>query len=352
MRIVVNDIAASKGGAMTVLKDFYECVRDNDTENEWIFLLGDNYLEETDNIKVITLPEVKKSRIKRLIFDKFSGRKFIKTLNPDVVFSMQNTIVYGLRNIPQLIYMHQSIPFQTIKSFSFFKSSERSTAIIQHIIGRSICKSVRNATKIIVQTEWIRDAVIKKCGIPRSRIVNILPPVKDLSDYANGDIFDKTKFFYPTAPAVYKNNSAVYKASEMLSADGIAHEVKLTIAPQNSRGAVKCVGRMPFEDVLREYNGSTLVFPSYIETVGLPMLEARSLGSLILASDCPFSREVLKDYENAYFFDPFKPDELAMLMKKVISGEIIKKAVAPASSEPRNTWKDVMDEVTEAGKQK
>ena len=41
MRIVVNDIAASKGGALTVLKDFYNCVRENDTENEWIFLLGD-----------------------------------------------------------------------------------------------------------------------------------------------------------------------------------------------------------------------------------------------------------------------------------------------------------------------
>ena len=47
MRIVVNDIAASKGGALTVLKDFYSCVRENDKENEWIFLLGDNLLEET-----------------------------------------------------------------------------------------------------------------------------------------------------------------------------------------------------------------------------------------------------------------------------------------------------------------
>ena len=53
MRIVVNDIAASKGGALTVLKDFYNCVRENDTDNEWIFLLGEKLLENTSNIKTI-----------------------------------------------------------------------------------------------------------------------------------------------------------------------------------------------------------------------------------------------------------------------------------------------------------
>ena len=59
MRIVVNDIAAQKGGALTVLKDFYNYVKENDTENEWIFLLGEKLLEETDNIKIITLPKIK-----------------------------------------------------------------------------------------------------------------------------------------------------------------------------------------------------------------------------------------------------------------------------------------------------
>ena len=50
MRIVVNDIAASTGGAMTVLRDFYNCVCDSDKENEWIFLLNDRYFKETDNV--------------------------------------------------------------------------------------------------------------------------------------------------------------------------------------------------------------------------------------------------------------------------------------------------------------
>ena len=71
------------------------------------------------------------------------------------------------------------------------------------------------------------------------------------------------------------------------------------------------------------------------------------MGTVVLASDCPFSREVLKDYENAYFFDPFKPRELKELMKQVATGTIIKKPVeAPAETAP-DSWLTVMQTVLE-----
>ena len=50
------------------------------------------------------------------------------------------------------------------------------------------------------------------------------------------------------------------------------------------------------------YARSILVFPSYVETFGLPLLEARKSGTYILASDCSFSREILEGYEKALFF--------------------------------------------------
>ena len=71
MRIVVNDIAASTGGAMTVLRDFYSCVCENDHENEWIFLLNQPYFQETENVKIITLPEIKKSGLRKAILKKY-----------------------------------------------------------------------------------------------------------------------------------------------------------------------------------------------------------------------------------------------------------------------------------------
>lgn len=343
MRIVVNDIAASKGGALTVLKDFYNCVRENDTENEWIFLLGDRILKETDNIKIITLPEIKNSRIKKLAFDLFTGKKFIKKLNPDVIFSLQNTAVFGVK-VPQIIYLHQSIPFQTVKKFSFFKSYERSLAVYQHFIGRVIKKSVKVCDKVIVQTEWMRDAVCKQCGVSKDKVLKILPEVADISSYNTSRSFNNKSFFYPTSPAIYKNNGAIFKACEILSQTYDDIVVTLTLPENYSKDNVRCVGKLPYGEVIEKYAESTLIFPSYIESFGLPLAEARKVGTIVLASDCPFSHEVLEGYENAYFFDPFKAEELAALMEHVITGDIDKQKPSTDTNTGTESWLLILKE--------
>lgn len=344
MRIVVNDIAASKGGALTVLKDFYHCVRENDTENEWVFLLGDSILEETDNIKVIALPHIKNSRAKKLTFDLFTGKNFINGLKPDVVFSMQNTITFGVK-APQVLYLHQPVPFQTTKKFSLLKGSERTLAVYQHLIGRVIKRSVKACNKVIVQTKWMKDAVIQQCGISEDRIVQVIPTVADLSSYHTDVPFLADHFFYPTASPIYKNNNAIFQACKILDEQGIHCDVVLTLPQERSQGNVRCVGRLPYSDVIEKYAQSTLIFPSYIETFGYPMAEARKVGTVVLASDCPFSREVLEGYENAYFFDPFRPQELASLMERVITGDIVKKTVAQNTAACADSWLRILEVV-------
>lgn len=341
MRIVVNDIAASTGGAMTVLRDFYRCVCDNDTENEWIFLLGERYFEETDNVKIIPMPDIKKSGLKKLLFDFFTGRKFISALKPDVVFSMQNIITFGLK-VPQVTYIHQSIPFQTVKKFSFLKGSERKLAVIQHLIGAIIKASAKRSTRVIVQTQWMKEAVCKQCRIAADRVSVVMPQVKPFA-FTNAVAFDPTAFFYPTAPGIYKNNAAVYAASEQLAQQGLDCRVTLTLPEEKSRGQVTCVGRLPYDEVVARYHSSTLLFPSYIETFGYPLAEARQAGTVVLASDTAFSREVLAGYENAYFFDPFKPLELAVLMERVIRGDIVRQEIPAAQTAQRDSWAEVMD---------
>jgi len=341
MRIVVNDIAASTGGAMSVLRDFYSAVCDTDKENEWIFLLNDRYFEETDNVKIQTLPEVKKSKIKKLLFDFVTGRKYIENLAPDVVLSMQNIITFGLK-IPQAVYIHQSIPFQSIKRFSFLKKTERKLAVVQYLIGGIIKLSAKKSDCIIVQTKWMKEAVCKLCHQPESKVLTSLPVVKDEPSNNETVLFDHTSFFYPTASAIYKNNDCIYRASAMLDEKGITHKITLTLPSEKSKGSITCTGRLPHEDVMKCYCESTLIFPSYIETFGYPLAEARQAGTIVLASDTPFSREVLDGYENAYFFDPFKPEELAELMETVISKRIEKREVVGLEERSEDSWSQVI----------
>lgn len=350
----MNDIAASKGGALTVLRSFYKYLVENDRENEWIFLLSDNYIEETENIKIIVLENVKSSWKNRLKFDFFSGKKYISSLNPDVVFSLQNTIVFGLA-YPQVVYMHQSIPFQKVKKFSFLKSEERKLAIYQYIIGSLIKQSIKKADRVIVQTKWIRSALIDIVNINPDHVIQIFPNFENnIKDNLYKDyIFDRHNFFYPAAKQIHKNHQCIYEASDILEKQGIKeYNISITIKNEKKMKNITCLGALSFSSVIERYHTDTLIFPSYIETVGLPMLEARQVGTIILASDCPFSREVLDGYVNAYFFDPFKPSELADLMKKVLSGEITKVLADTQIKKTKNNWELVRDVLIDLGGQK
>jgi glycosyltransferase involved in cell wall biosynthesis len=344
VRIVVNDIAANVGGAMTVLQDFYTCVCEYDRENQWIFLLNDRYFPETDNVKIYTLPDVKKSRVRKLLFDFVTGRRYINAHKPDVVLSLQNIITFGVK-APQLVYIHQSIPFQTQKRFSFIKKDERFLAVIQYFIGGIIKLSAKRSNRVIVQTNWMKDAICRQCRIPENRVVVSSPVVDRKACMQANGLFEKASFFYPTADASYKNNDCIRKASELLEQQGVDHIVTLTLPKERSGGKVVCVGRLPYRKVFEYYSTSTLVFPSYIETFGYPLAEARTVGTIILAADTSFAREVLADYENAYFFDPFQPAQLADLMGRVVSGEISVKPTEQACEPADQGWINVLNQI-------
>lgn len=354
MRIVVNNTAASSGGALTILKGFYDSIINSEKakQHQWIFLLGNNYIAETDYVKVVIIEEAKKNWIGRLKFDLYKAKKVVEELEPDVIISLQNTLLMGL-NIPQVLYMHQSLPFQKEKNFSFINKQERKLAVYQHIIGRLIKDSVRKADFVIVQTEWIKEAVINSTDIYRKNIVSILPPLEAVLNSDKECTFNKKEFFYPAAASIYKNHKCIYEASDLLKKRGIKdYRISLTIKNEYPHDNFLYLGNIAFEEVLNKYKKSTLVFPSYIETVGLPLIEARELGTIILAANCEYAREVLKNYENAYFFEPTEPKELAHLMEKILNGVIIKKEVKRISYKKENTWNQVIDILLEQGSEK
>ncbi len=349
MRIVVNDIAASSGGVLTVLKDFYQFVKETDKENEWFFLVCDDYIEPTENIHVIKMPEIKKSYIKRLLFDFVTGRKLIKELKADFVFSLQNTVIHGVK-VPQTVYQHQPLPFQDVKNYSFFKSDERKMAMYQHLIGKTIFLSAKKADKLIVQTEWMREAINKKCSVPKERIVKIAPNVEDLQKWRVDVQRKANAFFYPTSAMPYKNISCIYEACKSLEGKNLDFDVKITVPNGENQKNISYIGQIPRNEVFVSLCEATLIFPSYIETFGYPLIEAAQMGAIVLAADCDYAHEVLNGYQNAYYFDPFNPQELADLIEKVVIGEIKCRDVFTKVETSGNTWKNVIDEIVSTKK--
>ncbi|MCF1619990.1 glycosyltransferase [Tetragenococcus koreensis] len=315
MKIVVNDIAASEGGALTVLQEFYEEIRSSNDSNEWVFLLNDYYLEETGNIKIKLFSEVKNSWFKRLKFELFQGGKIINQLKPDIYFSLQNTATFGI-NTKQIVYLHQPLPYQNEKNFSFFKKDESKLAIYQKVMGRLYDYMFKKTdAKIIVQTEWMKRAVSKRVN----NEIKIVPPRVKIPAQLPNRLKKKEKvtFFYPASELQYKNHKVIFSAVNNLVQKGYTNfQVVLTIPPRkiSNPEMYHFIGQITRDKVFEYYANSILLFPSYIETYGLPLKEATFFNAPIIASKTAFSMEILKDYGHVVFFNKYDSDELANLM--------------------------------------
>lgn len=97
--------------------------------------------------------------------------QLVKKYKIDKIISYQNNII-PRTNVPQTLYMHNSIPFSDVK-FKFLK--EPKLWAYQNIISRLIFKSMKKADYIIVQSSWIKEASITKLKINKNKI-SVEPP--------------------------------------------------------------------------------------------------------------------------------------------------------------------------------
>ncbi|MBQ9443576.1 MAG: glycosyltransferase [Lachnospiraceae bacterium] len=320
-RVLVLDIAASKTGALSVLQDFYGYVCDragtdgNCSDVRWTFVTGaQGILEERPdkNVDIIIRSDVKASSARRLRFELIDGGAWINKISPDIVFSLENMIPRGIRqDIKQVLYIHQPVGFQHFKKFSLFRREEKEQALYQKFYHPLIISSAKRADRCVVQTEWMRKALIHDIGGAGDNVFKVPPSIPDLTEYVEPGAFEKKRFFYPASDLPYKNHAVIEEARKRLEADGYDPEVIYTKDKL-----------IPREEVFEEYARSTLLFPSYLETYGMPLGEARQFGNPILAADTDFAREVLVDYGNAHFFDAFDANALAGLMKDVMEDRI------------------------------
>ena len=329
MRILVYDVAASEGGAITVLKSFYEELK-QDKENQYLFVLGVYELEETDNIRVLNFPWIKKSPLHRLYFDHFIAHKLVKAYEIDRVLSLQN-IELPHAGVLQTVYEHNALPFSEYK-FKIWEAPD--LWVYQQILGRMMKSSIRKADKVIVQTNWMKEEIVRQCGIPTDRIEVKFPHVEMLPTESYHLDEDKPVFFYPANASAYKNHRTFLEACKLLNQSGYEnYEVIWTVTGEENDSIramkketeeaglpIRFEGTMPRRRLFDLYASSVLVFPSYIETIGLPLLEARSAGAWILAADCLYARDMVGDYERAEFFGIFDSEKLCELMEKWTGG--------------------------------
>lgn len=331
MRIMVLDVPTTIGGGLTILTQFYQRAVE-DTENEWFFVVGRPGAEmpDTPNIRVFRFPEVKKNWGTRLYFDLVTAPKFAKDNKIDKVISLQGSYLHGVK-CEQVLYLQQALLFY---DFPCSLTMEPRIWIYKNILSRLRAKDVRKADKLIVQIESTKNACAKRYGVPTEKFLVEAPrcSMKFTKKYEKQA---ENSFFYPPGAFLFKNIDVLIEAARLLKAEGITnYSITLMLTGRENKVSAlwrkacesedlpfRFVGHVDFEKMGDYYAGSVLLFPSFVESFGLPLLEAKTCGSPVIAADLGYAHDVLGDYPCASYFAPRDARALVELMKKYIDSD-------------------------------
>ncbi len=135
-------------------------------------------------------------------------------------------------------------------------------------------------------------------------------------------------FIYIASGEPHKNHHTLIKAWEILGKQGLKPSLAITIDPHVFPNLIKILekaklsfhlnmtnlGVVPHEEVKSLYASSgALIFPSSLESLGLPLIEASQYGLPIIASEKDFVRDSVNPTET---FDPSSPVSIARAVRR------------------------------------
>lgn len=310
--IIVNATSLRSGGALTILKQFLNNIPD-DGFVYLVFVDKSVVVEkERTNVRIISVD--KRRWISRFLWDSFKLNKYLKQnkIYPFSSISLQNTNFRIRPKCHNYIYYHQSLPLIPYK-WNFLDSSERLFWLYRHVYPFFVKLFVNKKTVFFVQINFIKGLFAKKYKIDEKRIHVVSPDLEIMNPIAIEHLAVNPKslnLFYPAMPLKYKNHNLLFNS--LASIDKVTTKnitLYLTcdrsdfdVIPNYQHVRVEFIGQITHNQVfwLME-RVDALVFPSCIETLGLPLLEAASIGLPVLVADLQYAREALDDYAGAIF---------------------------------------------------
>jgi glycosyltransferase involved in cell wall biosynthesis len=196
--------------------------------------------------------------------------------------------------------------------------------------------NIKKNTYVIVQQEWLRKEFEKIYGV---KTIVAYPIDETYSVVEKAQVVrqknKKFVFFYPAFPRVAKNFQVLLEASKLLAGVRDDFEVLLSINGEENKyskslsdrykhiKAIRFDDRKTREQVFDLYNQiDCMVFPSKLETWGLPISEFKEFNKPILLADCKYAHETVGNHQFVKFFDPDNVNELASYMGLLIDNNL------------------------------
>lgn len=357
--IIVSAINLVEGGPLTVLRECLGYLSANlSNEYEITALVNRKELFSFENIKYLEFPQSKKSWVNRLYYEYLYFNKLAKRLNPFLWLSLHD-ITPNVAAGRLAVYCHNASPFYEL---SFKEAIMDPRFALFNAFYKYLYKiNIKKSNFVIVQQDWLRQELIKLYRL--KNVIVAHPKINDehflKKEHDNIRSEGNFIFFYPAFPRVFKNSEVVCQASEVLLKQGIDNfKIIFTISGTenwysksiyNSFKHIKNInflGLQSKENINRLYDTvNCLIFPSKLETWGLPITEFKKYNKPILLADFPYAHETLGMYDKAKFFNSHSPEQLADAMKSVMDGTATFENIEPdIISEPfSQNWKELFE---------
>lgn len=362
--IVLSGINLIEGGPLTVYEECLRCIEKYFLENYEIVALVHNrelFSEFDSRIKFIEFMDSKKSYLKRFYYEYFYFKRLSKKLKPYLWFSLHDMTPNVVAD-KRVVYCHNSIIFYDMKrkdminEFKMFMFSR----FYKYIYKINIKKN----NFVVVQQDWIRKRFKKIFKIKNVVVAHPNVVIDDSNNNYKNTKIVKNSFLYPSFPRIFKNFEVICKAVEILENKNIENfKVYLTIDGSENiyskeivekYDRLKCIefiGLQTRENLMKYYSKiETVIFPSKLETWGLPISEAKAFGKNIILADLEYAHETLGTYEKVMFFGPDDAEKLAEKMEMLINDDENMKNIEFDGNFEKNiekpfckNWKELFD---------
>lgn len=358
--ILVSAAALRTSGARTIYRQFIEHLKKRvDGNHYYIMVDKDMEMPPIDGVCYWIVDISNKA--KRLQFELWGFKRLLreKAVSFDAVISLQNLGIRRLRHLPQIIYYHQSLPFFDY-NWNPLKKKDLGMMFYKYLYPYLVRFSMGRHTEMIVQLPSIKKGVISRYGLKEKQAHVLFPDLEKIKiddihpfDYDGNTV----NFIFPATNEPYKGHRFLVEVMQHLWQidDGIAQSVRIHLTLKELEGQKLLKNTIdervknnfvfhdvvPHQQLLSMYKSSKcLLFPSVIETLGLPLIEAARFGKPIIACDLEYAHEVLVDYAGATFVPSRSVKEWA---EAIIRGAKEANCYDCLQQPQRSSWEDFFD---------
>lgn len=333
--IVVSAVNIRKGGTLTILRGCLEYLSSLALEGKYrvVAIVHKRELCNYKGIEYIEMPTIIKSWSRRLWCEYVTMYRISKELAPVELWLSLHDTTPRVKAKRRAVYCQTSFPFLKLKlndwRFDF------KIGLFRLFTQAAYRINIRKNSYLIVQAEWLRKRFTRMFRLPHDRFI-IAPPRNKEYQPTIGAKNDIYTFIYAATPDCHKNFELICQAAKLLE-DEIGEgrfKVILTINGTENKYAqwiykrwnevesLVFYGLMDKETLLHHYASSDcLIFPSRIETWGLPISEFMPYNKPMLLADLPYAHETAAGASQVTFFNPGSKDELKKRMLQLINAD-------------------------------